>query len=405
MDQRDKQGRKIKIAWLSYQVLDLMFSKTAYYEICTNLANLGNHVDFFATRSKKLFRSDNSNMRLFTIPLRAYPFISHTSYVISLLIVLPFYIAARKPDFIVTEPRFGFSLFSYELKFFPRRLRPVLILDIRSTPVEVHNFRTHLGALWFNSSVISAKKTVDGFTVATRPMKNQICKELHVNPQSMYVWNNGVNLNVFSPEKYNEVKIRKRHCLNDKFIVFYHGAFRINGGIKETIRSIKLLERKYPDIVLFLLGEGPALPLYKQIIQENKIQDKIIIHPRVDYAEVPKYIAVSDVGIVPLPNIPDWRNQSPLKLVEYLAMKKLVIATDIPANRELMGENECGIYLSSVNPEEIAKAIELAYKRKEKHTICETSENIFPIKDYDWKKVAENFENYLQEFDKARNHD
>ena len=150
----------------------------------------------------------------------------------------------------------------------------------------------------------------------------------------MRVWGNGVDLKLFSSEKYDGNDMRKRLGLNGKFVVFYHGVFRINGGIIETIKSIKILENKYPDIVLFLLGNGNE-SLMRQVIQENKVQDRVIIHAPVDYADVPKYIAIGNIGIVPLPNIPDWRYQSPLKLVEYLAMKKAVIATDIPANREL----------------------------------------------------------------------
>jgi hypothetical protein len=39
-------------------------------------------------------------------------------------------------------------------------------------------------------------------------------------------------------------------------------------------------------------------------------------------------------------------------------MEKAVILTDIPAHRAVIGEAKCGVYISSVNPMEIAKAIE-----------------------------------------------
>jgi glycosyltransferase involved in cell wall biosynthesis len=391
------------IAWLSFQNLDRFLSKTAYIEISKNLAELGNQVDFFAIRSKKLFNSDNPKMRLFAVPLRTLPILSAYSYVVLLFLLFPFYVLIRKPDFVITEPKFGSTFFSLELKLVPPSVRPKIIMDIRSTPVALRNFRDSLNSFWFNSSIIIAKETFDGFTVATREMKNQICSEFQMNSTLMHVWKNGVDLKLFSPELYDRDEIRKTLGLEDKFIVFYHGSFRTNGGIVETIKSIKLLEKKYPDLIFFLLGDGGGLPLFKQIIQENGIQDKIVIHPRVEYNDVPRYIAISDVGIVPLPDIPDWRNQSPLKLVEYLAMKKTVIATDIPANREFIGEDKCGIYLSSVDPEEIAKAIEFAYERKEKLRACEISETTILIKDYDWRKIAEDFESYLREFAKVKN--
>jgi glycosyltransferase involved in cell wall biosynthesis len=396
-------GQGTKISWLSFQLLDFFLSKTAYIELSKHLAERGNQVDFFAIRSKRLFISDSPNMRLFAFPLRAMPFVSAFSYVILMLFVLPFYILKRKPDFVIIEPKFGSTFFSIELRLFPHSLRPTLILDIRSTSVEVYNFRDMLNSFWFKSSIITGKRTFDGFTVATKEMKKEICSEFDIDTKLMRVWENGVDIGLFSSEKHDGREMRRKLNLKDQFVVFYHGSFRFNGGIAETIKSIKLLKNKYPDILLFLLGSGGALPMYRQIIQENKIQDRVIIHPSVDYADVPKYIAIANVGIVPLPDIRDWRNQSPLKLVEYLAMKKPVIATDIPANRELIGENECGIYISSADPSKIAEAIAFAHDSQK--LICKSTEShkAIAIEDYDWKNVAAKFESYLQEFAEKRN--
>jgi glycosyltransferase involved in cell wall biosynthesis len=390
--------QRSRITWLSFQYLDSFLSKTAYMQISKSLAELGNDIDFFALRSKKHFKSENPNMRLFAVPLRSVPIITGLSYVILLLLLLPLYIAKRRPDFIITEPRFGSTFFSLELKFFTNSIRPALILDIRSTPVTIISFRALLNSLWFNSSVALAKRTFDGLTAATKEMKYEICNKFNLNPEMIYVWKNGVDLELFSPEKYDDTLMRKRLGVNGKFVVFYHGAFRINGGVVETIKSIKLLESKYPDIVLFLLGSGPGLSLFKKTINENEVGDSVIIHSPVDYTDVPRYIAIGNVGIVPLPDIPDWRYQSPLKLVEYLAMKKPVIVTDIPANREFIKDDKCGIYLSSVNPEEIARAISFVYKNKEELQEFAKSERTIPIKEYDWKTVATKFEEYLQEF-------
>jgi glycosyltransferase involved in cell wall biosynthesis len=390
-----------RILWLSFQNLDEFLSKTAYIEICKQIAGLGNQVDFFAMRSKKLFKSDNPNMHLFAFPLRTVPIVGPLFYVVLVLIFLPFYLLLRKPDFVITEPKFGSMFYGLVFKLFPPSIRPLLLMDIRSTPVVVTTFRDHLNSIWFSYSVIIAKAMFDGFTVATKEMKNELCFKFQVKPGQMYVWKNGVDLKLFSPEKYDRDEMRKKLGLTDKFVIFYHGSFRLC-GIVETIKSVKLLEEKYPDLVFFLLGAGGGLKLYERIIQEDGIGDRVVIHSPVDYEDVPKYIAIADVGIVPLPDIPDWRNQSPLKLIEYLAMRKTVIATDIPANREFIGADKCGIYLSSVAPEEIAKAIEFVYERKEELGFCEKMETTVPIKDYDWRKIAENFECYLQEFAKTK---
>jgi glycosyltransferase involved in cell wall biosynthesis len=104
---------------------------------------------------------------------------------------------------------------------------------------------------------------------------------------------------------------------------------------------------------------------------------------------------MSDVCIIPLPDYPYWRSQSPLKLFEYLSMEKVVIATDIPAHRSVLDNQKCCIYLSSVNPEEIAKIIEYASINKENLAGWGKTGRKIVLQKYTWEKVAEVFEHYL----------
>jgi glycosyltransferase involved in cell wall biosynthesis len=332
--------------------------------------------------------------------MRVFPVVTHILYLTLLILILPFYIAVKRPDFIILEPRFGCSVLALESRLFLRGLRPKIILDIRSTPVEVHTFRRSLAALAFSSSIVVASKTFDGITLATNQMRLEICQQFQLNPKLTRVWHNGVDIDLFRPQKSEGKQMRKKFGLSNKFVVFYHGSFRPHGGIVESIKSIEILKNDYPNIVLFLLGAGtPAtLELIETMRRNEEITDRVIIHDPVDYSEVPRYIAMADVCIVPLPNIADWRYQNPLKLIEYLAMKKAVIATDIPANRALIGEEKCGLYLSSTSPEEIAKTILYAYANREILEKWGASGRLLVKEEYDWKAVARSFEKNLQEF-------
>lgn len=393
-----RQTADSKITFLSFQLLDIFLSKTAYIELSKKLAERGNQVVIFGVGSKGALDSRNKNMRLVAIPMKVFPLVTHMFYLTLLILLLPFYIAVKRPDFIILEPKFGSSILALESRLFLPRLRPKMVLDIRSTPVEVHNFRRSLGALAFNSSVITASKLFDGITLATNQMKKEVCQKFQLDPKLARVWQNGVDVDLFRPQKFEGRKMRIELGLSDKFIVFYHGAFRPHGGIAETMQSIRILKKDYPSVMLFLLGGRCGLKLFENLIRENKIEDNVVIHKPVDYSDVPNYIAMADVGIVPLPDIPDWMNQSPLKLIEYLAMGKTVIATDIPANRELIGEEECGIYISTASPEAIADAILHAYNNREKLEKWGASGRAIVMEEYDWKTVAQNFEKHLHGF-------
>ncbi|HLN45510.1 MAG TPA: glycosyltransferase, partial [Candidatus Sulfotelmatobacter sp.] len=96
-----------------------------------------------------------------------------------------------------------------------------------------------------------------------------------------------------------------------------------------------------------------------------------------------------------LPNLPDWRYQSPLNVLEYLSMEKPVIATDIPAHTQIMGKNKCAIYITSSEPNEIAKAIIYAYENRQiLRTVGLCGRQIID-EHFTWDIVAENFDRYL----------
>jgi glycosyltransferase involved in cell wall biosynthesis len=197
-------------------------------------------------------------------------------------------------------------------------------------------------------------------------MKQQLCDDFHIEPDRIGVWTSGVSQEVYAPEKYDSHKLRRELSWTDRFVIMYHGSFGSHRGLIESIKAIKIAKQQCPNLLFFLLGSGPALESMKALVIELSLQKNVEFHAPVPYERVPRFIAASDVGIVPLPNLDMWRNQSPLKLMEYLAMKKVTITTDIPMNREVVGENECGIYSSTVSPTEISTAIIYAYHNREK---------------------------------------
>jgi glycosyltransferase involved in cell wall biosynthesis len=219
-----------------------------------------------------------------------------------------------------------------------------------------------------------------------------------LDKNALALWTNGVSLNLFNPQNsLSESAELKEHLnLTGKFVVFYHGAFTPSRGLTETLDAIQIINKKYSQIVFFFLGSGLNL---KELIQQKDLQGAVILHDPVPYEEVPKFIGLSDVGIVPLPNTSDWRFQNALNLLEYLAMQKVVLATDIPANRIVVGDDPCCIYIASAKPDEIVKTIEYAYFNREKLDNWGQSGRIIIQNKYTWAKVAEKIENDLRSID------
>ena len=104
---------------------------------------------------------------------------------------------------------------------------------------------------------------------------------------------------------------------------------------------------------------------------------------------------MADVCIVPLPDNKFWRSQSPLKLLEYLAMEKTVILSDIPAHRFVVGDSKCGVYIQSVSPIEIARSVIYVFNNRDSLSEWGKSGRKIVFDRYTWEKVAGDLSNYL----------
>lgn len=391
----DLRGKKI--CWVSFLILDMALHRTSQIEILRSLAKRGHETSLFAVYSKERPQSNMKDVHLITIPLRYIPCLSSLMYTIFLFVYLPFQFMHSKPDFVIVEPRDPTFLSVLPTVLLPKSKRPKIIMDVRTTPVVTGYIKT----LLFKTAIRITKKLFDGMTIITPMMRNEICDEFHIDPKTVGVWTSGVSTAMFNPENYDRVALRKKHGLHNKFVIFHHGAIGQSvaqgraRGIFASIKSIEILKNECPDLVLFLLGDSRSYHWIKELIEECGVQDKVILHDKVNYEDVPQYIALCDCALVPLPDLSLWRNQSPLKLLEYLAMEKVFIATGIPANRYIIGESKCAVYIPSASPEEIAKAILYIHGNRQKLKEWGVFGRKIVEEKYTWEKVARDFEDYL----------
>jgi glycosyltransferase involved in cell wall biosynthesis len=385
-------SKKLSILWVSF----FLDNNPALCNILNQLSEMGHSLSLISVQTKNPLPTNSLKVRAILAPLKHVSLFSPVMFAILLFFCLPIRIVASKANVVVMEP------YPQILSTFPSllisRLRKVkFILDIRTTPVETQGFRGFLTRFWFSVSVLVAKRFFGGVTIITPMMKKEVCNHFKVDPAGVGVWTSGVSDTLFNPANVvtKVAELRRESGMTGKFVVFYHGAFGATRRLPEVIKAVGILKQKYPDIVLFLLGSGPIIADLKAFVNTEDTQNNVIFHNPVNHSEVPKFIGMSDVCIVPLPNHPYWRYQSPLKLLEYLAMEKVVILTDIPAHRAVVREAKCGIFISSIKPIEIAKTIEYVYQNKVHLKEWGKIGRDIVQREYTWEKVAKSLEDYL----------
>jgi glycosyltransferase involved in cell wall biosynthesis len=99
----------------------------------------------------------------------------------------------------------------------------------------------------------------------------------------------------------------------------------------------RLIEKGY-KINLLIVGDGPARKHIKEIAQQLNVLDKINFVGSVSYDEIPVYIHLMDVCLIPFNKGAVADHALPLKLLEYLACQKPVISTELRGVVEAVGD-------------------------------------------------------------------
>lgn len=236
-------------------------------------------------------------------------------------------------------------------------IKTCFILDIRS-PLLDNSRNSRIERLNYWLTMKFAKWCLPGITVITDELRKDLKPLLGVK-KPVAVWSSGVDPELFDPLNVQPVP-RSKFGLENRFVFLYHGALTLSRGLSQLISAMSKLRVEHPEAALVLLGDGPGVNELRRQTLELKLEDTIYFLDTVPNTDVPKYIAMADVGVIPLPNERCWQVSSPLKLFEYMAMELPLVVSDIEAHRTVLGASPYTIYVKEVTPIGICEAMEKA---------------------------------------------
>ena len=162
-------------------------------------------------------------------------------------------------------------------------------------------------------------------------------------------------------------------------------------GLREVVATLVAGEGKEARARLLVVGKGDSWSELTQIVEKDSVQDRIKIVGFQPYSEMPSYLAAADVCLLPARNVETMRNIVPIKMYEYLAAGKPVIATRLPGLMKEFGEGHGVVYVDG--PEQVvSKAMELS----QKGTLNELgAAGRARVAENDWDSITDTFESYL----------
>lgn len=222
-------------------------------------------------------------------------------------------------------------------------------------------------------------------------LKN-ILVQLGFRPGNIKISPDGVDLDKFNIKESQEECRKKVGLPKDKKIIGYVGQLRTMGmekGIEDLAEAFQLLRVKYKNLILVIVGgREDDINFYKKIINENNInQNEIVFVGHQPYQEIPFYLKSFDILVMPFPKNEHYAfYMSPLKLFEYMASLRPIVATDLPTVREILNENN-SILVKPSSFDELTKGIMKVLN--DQSLAGKISSKAFEdVKKYTWQKRA-----------------
>ncbi len=374
----------MNIIWLTKLTDKDQFRRTQM-ELSEALRRRGHVVSLILARYFSEKKQTQKN--IIYLPTINCRFISGIIYGIIIFLYLPLQMKKKKVDIVIVSGDTVWSPFLLSFKFY----RIPIIYDLRSLSVDTDN------SLFSDISLFLSRYIFNGFTTISPELRDILKKNYRIQDEKIGIWSSGFSKEMFHNSQ-NQI-IDASRIDSHKFMLLHHGTYSPTRGIENLIRSIaELDDAKKKNIKLLLVGipDDKKIDLTR-LCKDLDISEEIDIIPPVSHEKIPQFIQSSDIGIIPLPTNNQWWQVSvPLKTLEYLAIGKPIIATDIPFHRRIFEKGNCGVLIENNEPKTLATAIIYLYNKREKlNEMGEVGRKIVE-QYYTWDKSALDLETFMK---------
>ena len=390
---RNSKKRKMKknILFVSYLYLDVHLCKTSRFSILQELNKLDNNCTLHSAciDDKNIVKIDNIDMSYVLLP--GVQILNFITYQIKSFFLIPKVIYKNKIDTIICDINSTPSIFLLLILKKMRIININFILDFRSNIMHhrKNKFQNFLKKYYLIIILNFSNLFYDGFTFITEGFKNILEKTYKISFNNYIFWSSGV------PNYFFDSSLKKEES---NFIILHHGHLERGRGIMRLIDAMKYLKNNLSDkITLKIAGSGNLEDDIKSlsIKKEYKLQFLGII----DHKDIVSLIDSSDLCIVPFDNSIGNATSSPLKLMEYVARNKSIIATKLENFLNDFKDYDSLYYIKNNNPKSIAESIDryiFNYKNYPKGT--SNQGQMLIKKKFTWEIQAKKIDNFLETF-------
>lgn len=218
----------------------------------------------------------------------------------------------------------------------------------------------------------------DKILVVSDFLQDEICQK-GIEQKKVEVIPNGID-----PDDFKVTDNNVLNNISGKLVIGFVGYLVHWHRLDDLLNVFAKICKEFDDIVLVLVGDGVLRQKLEGLATQLSIRDKLVITGRVNHCEVPNFISAFDVALIPNSN--DYR--SPIKMFEYMAIGKPVIAPELPPIVKVMQNEECGFLFENGNFISLENSLRSALSQRAKLKVYGEKGRSIVFEKYTWRNHA-----------------
>ena len=384
----------MKILYTS-STIDPTIEKRHFLQLGLNLKALGNDLLFLVPRYGRA-ENKNHGINIVFIPAGKPSPISYIWTEFLRFLYFPFLLLKFRPDVIYNRK----ALFDFGPPFWTWLLRISYVVEVNGIIEEELRINKH--SEWYFEWFIKIVKLIEAINYkaasrvicVTDGIKRWLLKHYRIKENRLVVMSNGADIDLFQP--INKKECQQKLGLDENFFyIGFIGSFAPWQGLKTLIMAAKRVKESGYPIRYFLVGSGAQEAALRQLVNEMGLKKNVYFAGWVGYETIPLYINSFNVCYVSKGGLSS--GFSPLKLYEYLACARPVIASRVEGITEVVEEGKCGFLFKPDNVEELAEVIVECFKQRSNLEQLGFSGRKLVERKYSWRSIAQKTMTLLNE--------
>lgn len=243
-----------------------------------------------------------------------------------------------------------------------KRLGIPFVLEVNADLIEQRKYKgvperglRRLFAVWATRFCFDAASKV---ICISAQLREHLHRKWKIEGNKLAVLPCAADVETFAPN-HDGAHVRQRLGLTDEPVVMWVGGFYPWHDLELLLESFVVVLQRYPGARLVLVGDGQTRPVIARQIMKNGLRQAVIMTGAITHSNVPEMLSIANIAVVPSAPVAagNGGTGTPLKLFEYMAAGKAIVATALYHATEVIQNGHNGLLVDAGDVNGFAQAM------------------------------------------------